>query len=179
MAAAIAAASVGVATASSGPLPSDLQAVRAAVAAYHSYDKAFAAGYRADPECVSSPAGAMGYHAPNPGIIASGVVDPLSPPVLLYVHRDDGSLRLVGVEYFKVALVNTADGPRPWFSRSDPRDQGLTFFTPVPTLFGQAFQGPMAGHNPTMPWHYDLHAWVIENNPAGTFAQFNPALSCD
>jgi len=41
-----------------------------------------------------------------------------------------------------------------------------------------AFDGPMAGHNPQMPWHYDLHAWVIENNPAGLFSQWNPSISC-
>ena len=41
-----------------------------------------------------------------------------------------------------------------------------------------AVNGPMAGHNPQMPWHYDLHAWVIENNPAGMFSQWNPSISC-
>jgi hypothetical protein len=50
---------------------------------------------------------------------------------------------------------------------------------PAPVLFGSvAFNGPMAGHSPGMPWHYDQHVWVWSDNPAGTFAQFNPRLSC-
>jgi hypothetical protein len=173
----VVAGTVGVALARSGPLDSELQAVRAAVDRYHSYDVASAAGYLIDPVCVSSPAGAMGYHAPNPGLM-SGPIDPLAPPILLYTQRKDGSKDLVGVEYFEAALVNTPDGPRPWLSPVDPRSLGMTFFTPPPRLFGQRFEGPMAGHNPEMPWHYDLHAWVVEQNPAGVFAQFNPTLSC-
>jgi hypothetical protein len=172
----------GLALARGGPLPPDLQAVRAAVARYHSYDQALADGYDIGAEpCVAAPGlGTMGYHAVNLGLLGSGAIDPLRPPILLYAPRADGSLRLVGVEYFAVALVNTPDGPRPWFGQQDPRTQDppLTFFNPAPSLFGQTFDGPMAGHNPDMPWHYDLHVWVVDENPAGTFAQFNPALSC-
>ena len=47
-----------------------------------------------------------------------------------------------------------------------------------PSLFGRAFEGPMPGHGPVMPVHYDMHAWVAEENPSGLFALFNPALSC-
>ena len=36
----------------------------------------------------------------------------------------------------------------------------------------------MLGHNPTMPIHYDLHVWVVDNNPSGTFAQWNPDFHC-
>jgi hypothetical protein len=170
---------IGVVFARSGPLSPELQAVRAAVAGYHSYDQALADGYSVAGEpCVSSPAGVMGYHAPNRAIIQSGTNDPEHPPILLYVPHGDGSLELAGVEYFQAALVNTPDGPRPWFAQTDPRDAGLTFFTPPPSLFGHRFDGPMAGHNPQMPWHYDLHAWVAQENPAGVFAQFNRALSC-
>jgi hypothetical protein len=170
-------ASVGLALARSGPADRGLQDVRAAVERFHSYDVAAAAGYVIDPVCVSSPAGAMGYHAPNLGLMAAPI-DPLAPPILLYTKRENGSKDLVGVEYFQAALVNTSDGPRPWLSQVDPRQLGMTFFNPAPSLFGQTFQGPMAGHNPEMPWHYDLHVWVVERNPAGTFAQFNPTLSC-
>jgi hypothetical protein len=168
----------GTATAKAGPLPDDLQAVRAAVARYHSYDQALAAGYSVAGEpCVSSPAGTMGIHAVNPALLQSGVIDPLQPPILLYVPRADGLLKLVGVEYFAVALANTENGPSPWFGDEDEAPP-LGFFNPAPSLFGQTFDGPMAGHNPAMPWHYDLHAWVVEENPAGVFAEFNPAVSC-
>jgi hypothetical protein len=36
----------------------------------------------------------------------------------------------------------------------------------------------MAGHAPGMPIHYDLHVWVVERNPAGVFAQWNPSVQC-
>lgn len=42
----------------------------------------------------------------------------------------------------------------------------LGFFNPAPTIFGQAFDGPMPGHNPEMPWHYDIHVWIFETNSA-------------
>lgn len=172
----LAAATGGVALARSGPIPADAQAIRAAVSPYHNYANAVAAGYSVGQEpCVSSPAGTMGIHALNVGILASGVNDPLRPPILLYVPRADGTLRLVGVEYWHIALANTANGPAPWFGAEAPP---LGFYNSAPSFLGQTFNGPMAGHNPQMPWHYDLHAWVIEHNPAGTFAQWNPSISC-
>jgi hypothetical protein len=48
----------------------------------------------------------------------------------------------------------------------------------VPQLFGRTFDGPMPGHSPEMPWHWDLRVWVWAYNPSGTFAQWNPALKC-
>ena len=53
-----------------------------------------------------------------------------------------------------------------------------TIDNPTPKLFGQVFDGPMAGHNPTGPWHWDLHVWLWEYNPLGLFVPLNPAVSC-
>jgi len=170
------AATAGVALARSGPLTADAQAIRASVAVFHSYPEAVAAGYSVGQEpCVSSPAGTMGIHALNPALLASGTIDPLQPPILLYLPRENGKLRLVGAEYWHIALANTSNGPAPWFGADAPP---LGFFNSAPSLLGHTFNGPMPGHNPQMPWHYDLHAWVIENNPAGTFSQWNPSISC-
>ena len=36
------------------------------------------------------------------------------------------------------------------------------------------FDGPMLGHEPGMPIHYDLHAWLWKQNPSGMFARWNP-----
>ena len=48
-----------------------------------------------------------------------------------------------------------------------------------PEIFdGQPFDGPMAGHNPEMPWHYDQHVWLYVDNPDGLFAMWNPAIEC-
>jgi hypothetical protein len=160
----IAAAAVLVAPALSGdgPLSPELRDVRAAVARYHSFEQAEADGYTvAGEQCIASPAGAMGIHAPNPTLMADPAIDPLRPEVLLYVPKKDGTLRLVGVEYLKVDA-----------------DQNLGTAGDRPSLFGRAFEGPMPGHSPTMPIHYDLHVWVAEANPNGVFALFNPALAC-
>lgn len=152
----------GTVAARAGSLPADLQAVRAAVAKYHSYDRALADGYSiAGEPCIASPAGTMGFHAVNPAIMRSGGMDPLRPPILLYVPRPDGTLKLAAVEYFK-----------------PDADQDLATANDRPSLFGRAFDGPMPGHNPSMPIHFDLHVWVSEYNPSGVFAMFNPELRC-
>ena len=101
----------------------------------------------------------MGYHYANFGLMADPTIDPLRPEVLLYLPDANGNLELVGVEYLKF----DADGS---LLTDDDR----------PSFFGQPFNGPMPGHNPRMPVHYDLHVWVAEQNPSGVYAQWNPAL---
>jgi hypothetical protein len=68
---------------------------------------------------------------------------------------------LVGVEYVRFLFG------------SDPTS------APPIELFGRQFDGPMPGHFPGMPWHQELHVWVWANNPDGTFARWNPAISCN
>lgn len=159
-AAGIAIATIGGVAAGDGRLSPELQDVRAATARFHSVDQALAAGYFAAGPCEESPAGAMGIHFINPARFAPGV-DPTSPEVLLYVPGADGSLKLVGVEYLQFDA-----------------DQDLATDQDRPFLFGRGFDGPMLGHGPGMPIHYDLHVWVAESNPAGVFAQWNPVISC-
>jgi hypothetical protein len=151
---------VAVVGARSGSLPKELQDVRAAVARYNDVDNALAAGYIPGSPCEQSAAGAMGIHYIKPTLMGPGL-DPNNPEVLLYLPGKDGSLKLVGVEYFQ------ADA-----------DQDLTTSGDRPSLFGRGFDGPMLGHNPQMPIHYDLHVWVIEQNPSGVFAQWNPSIRC-
>ena len=145
--------------AGNGPLP-ELQGVRAALARYHSITQAERDGYVAASPCEESPGGAMGIHYLNPNLLGPGI-DPLRPEVLLYLPDGNGSVRLVGVEYFSVDA-----------------DQDLATDADRPSVFGQAFDGPMPGHGPTMPIHYDLHVWLYEANPAGVFEAWNPAISC-
>lgn len=149
-------------TASMDPVQTELDVARAATARYQEVSVALQEGFIADPVCVSSPGGAMGIHYVNPARmddrLAAG-----EPEVLLYIP-EGASLRLVAVEYFLPVLTTGAPflGPT----------------APAPTLFGQRFDGPKEGHNPSMPWHYDLHVWIWAENPAGLFAQFNPQLRC-
>ncbi len=133
----------------------DLAEARQATARFHNVDKARAAGYLPAEHCVEAPGlGAMGFHNPNPDLMDLAV-DHRKPELLLYAPEKDGGLRLVGIEYF-VPYVGQA----------------------APELFGQRFDGPMAGHEPGMPEHYDLHVWLWKHNPDGMFAPFNPKVSC-
>ncbi|MDI6105071.1 hypothetical protein QLQ12_41455 [Actinoplanes sp. NEAU-A12] len=129
---------------------------------YHDVDQALADGYLATDHCVPG----MGWHYAHPGLSADAAIDPVWPEVLLYVPGRDGSPQLIGVEYFKA----DADG-------------SLTTDSDRPTLFGNAFNGPMAGHEmppgaPPMPVHYDLHVWLYTDNPAGELAIENPQVTC-
>ncbi len=129
--------------------------VRQVLTKYHSVENALADGYIPVSGCEAIPgAGAMGVHYLNPSLASDLDIDPLAPEILLYVPSGNG-LRLVGVEYW-VASVGQ----------------------PAPSVLGQTFDGPMAGHSPGMPDHYDLHAWIWQANPDGMFAAWNPSLSC-
>lgn len=148
------------ALAGNGPLAGDLERIRGALARYNSVAQAERDGYIPGSPCEEQPAGGMGIHYVNPALMAPGI-DPLRPEILLYVPNANGQLKLVGVEYFQ------ADA-----------DQDLTTDGDRPSAFGQPFDGPMEGHAPGMPRHYDLHVWLFEANPAGVFAVWNPAISC-
>jgi hypothetical protein len=158
-----------------------LAAVRRATAAFHDVAKAIAAGYLSPVggHCEESPAGAMGVHSLNPALMQTPALIPEQPEVLLYLPSGDGNYRLVGVEYVQILLLrNTQTGQvGPWLPH-DPWPAEYIVVNPAPSLFGESFQGPMAGHVPGMPWHYDLHVWTWNPNPAGTFAQWNPSISC-
>lgn len=66
-----------------------------------------------------------------------------------------------GVEYFK------ADA-----------DQDLATDGDRPSLYGHPFEGPMPGHEPGMPVHFDLHVWLYRSNPLGMLSTWNPNVKC-
>lgn len=138
--------------------PDSAAAIRQATAKFHDPQVAIAAGYIPTEVCVQSPMGVMGQHWVNPSLFGS--IDLRRPAILVYQPTDDGP-KFVAVEYFK-----------------PDADQDLGTDGDRPSLLGHPFDGPMLGHEPGMPIHYDLHAWVWQHNPSGTFAQFNPAGSC-
>jgi hypothetical protein len=137
-----------------------LEAVRRATKRFRDVREARRAGYVATGGCVASPEGGMGIHYTHPRLAADERLNIRRPEVLVYEPRGERR-RLVAVEYFRV----DADG------RLDT-DEDRTY------LFGRGFDGPMEGHEPGMPVHYDLHAWVWKRNPAGTFAKWNPRVEC-
>lgn len=132
-----------------------LAEVRQATARFHDVDAAIAAGYAPTEECVPE----MGYHYVN--FAQFGGMDPTKPDALLYAANKHGQLRLIAAEWFKVDA-----------------DQDLSTDDDRPTMFGQAFDGPMPGHSPGMPVHYDLHAYVWQGNPDGVLATWNPNVDC-
>ena len=131
---------------------SDLQAAKSASARFHSLVQAKRAGYLRESPCIPG----EGFHYGKPSLLADDVLDPRRPDLLLYELKPNGKLRLVGVEYF-IAADAVAERP---------------------SLFGQAFDGPMAGHFPGQPSHYELHVWLWEANPNGMFAFPNPNVNC-
>lgn len=96
-------------------------------------------------------------------LIADDAIDPLRPEILLYVPNEDGSLKLVGVEYWK-----------------RDADQNLATAGYRPSLFGQPFDGPMLGHGAPASCRSTTicTCGVAEENLSGVFAMFNPEVSC-
>jgi hypothetical protein len=131
-----------------------LAGVRGATARFHDVSVAVAAGYVPVSPCESSVEGGMGIHYLHPGLASDLDLDPVAPEVLLYEPSADG-LRLVGVEWW-VADVGQ----------------------PAPEVHGLPLDGPMAGHSPDMPQHYDLHLWVWRHNPSGVTSVWNPKVNC-
>lgn len=146
---------LGISAASAGSGQSDLAAVRQATVQYRNVDAAVMAGYEAVGECVPG----MGFHYVN--FSQFGQMDPLTPDALTYAANSAGQLRLVAAEWFKV-----------------DEDQDLGTDSDRPSMFGKDFDGPMPGHAPGMPIHYDLHAYPWQGNPDGVLATFNPNVRC-
>jgi hypothetical protein len=146
----------------SGEQSADLRRARAATRRFRNVKVARAAGYAATGECVQDPKyGGMGIHYANADLVADGTLDITKPEVLVYQPMPSGKLRLGAVEYLQ------ADA-----------DQDLATDPDRPYLFGLPFDGPMLGHEPGMPIHYDLHVWLYRHNPAGLFAAWNPRVHC-
>lgn len=136
--------------------------IREATWRFKDVDTAIAADYMPTDTCAALPGvGAMGYHFVNPLLSSDARIDPTQPEILLYIKDENGRFKLAGVEWFK------ADA-----------DQDLSTDSDRPTLFGHPFDGPMLGHEPGMPAHFDLHVWVYLNNPAGELSAWNPKVTC-
>lgn len=126
-------------------------------------EDATAAGYVPVSACTELPGvGGMGVHYLNPALAGDTVVDPARPELLVFEPTPSGTLALAAVEYF------VADA-----------DQNVATDADRPDLFGSyPFDGPMLGHEPGMPIHYDLHVWLYNHNSNGQLAQWNPKVTC-
>ncbi len=141
--------------------PPFVAAVRAATERFKDVETAKAAGYGLFHGCVSGPqAGAMGIHLVNGDLVGDGALDPMRPEALLYEVRN-GQHELLGVEYVVIAEA--------WHARNEA----------PPVLMGQLFHYVGSPNRYGIPAFYELHVWAWRTNPNGTFADFNPAVSCD
>lgn len=135
-----------------------LQDLLLSVLPFFNFDVAVAAGWDTIPggECVESPMGGMGYHLQNIDQLVNGQLNLLRPEALLYAPTEDGSLQFVGVEFII---------PGDLWDHPDPPvflEQSL-HFNPNVGAFGI----------------WALHVWVVEDNPDGMFADWNPEVSCE
>jgi hypothetical protein len=124
-------------------------------------EAAVAAEYLPSDDCVAGPDGGMGYHYVNLDIFFANPFDPMNPPMLVYVPTADGGRTLGAAEW---AAIDA--------------DQDLTTDDDRPSILGVDFDGPMLGHEPGQPIHYDLHAWLFEPNPDGVMSPWNPRVTC-
>ena len=139
---------------------------KSSTARFHDIEQARAAGYSvkvtdlAGIECIAQPGeGAMGVHMLNPALLFDeGVIDATQPELLVYEPRNNGTLKLVALEY----LVLAED----W--------EGAT----KPALFGKEFDTTEAGNRYGLPKFYALHAWIWKPNPSGILHAWNPRVDC-
>jgi hypothetical protein len=127
--------------------------VRKGLMKYRDVNVALAEGYVRSGVCYEG----KGVHFVNYSLIFGSVAanDVNAPEVLMYVPDDAGNFRLVAAEYAQVEVGQ-----------------------PHPSLLGHPLDGPMAGHTPSEPVHYDVHVWMFQYNPAGFFAGLNPNVKC-
>ena len=135
-------------------------AVRQATERFSDVEVAKSAGYGVFMGCVNSPQeGAMGVHFANGDLVGDGALDPTRPEALIY-EAQEGKLRLVGVEYVVIAEAWHANNEMP------------------PVLMGQLFNYVGSPNRYGLPPFYELHVWAWKRNPNGTFADWNPQVSC-
>lgn len=137
-----------------------VQAVRAATHDYRDVNAAISAGYVSTGTCASGPnEGAMGVHYVNEAYLADGEIDVSRPEILVYEPRN-GRLQLAAIEFFVIAEQWDAAHEEP------------------PALDGQLFHYLGAPNRLRLPANYQLHVWAWKRNPKGTFADWNPQVSC-
>jgi hypothetical protein len=130
-------------------------------ARFHRNEAAHHAGYSTQitPCGAHHSAGGMGYHYGNTSLF-DATVDLLNPETVMYEPQAGGHMRLVGMEYI-VPLEAWAGAGHDLNNPSD-----------VPQLLGQRFT-----RHSFLPI-FKLHIWLWQNNPSGTFADWNPKVSC-
>jgi hypothetical protein len=147
-----------------GPL---IDKVRRATARYKDIHVAIAEGWVPGTPCVSGPnEGAMGVHfllrpTDQYNRLNDGELNPEEPEALIYEPQAYGPPRFVGVEF----IVIQADWEK-HHKGPGVLDGHLMNLVGEPNRYGlHAF--------------YELHVWAPEDNPQGTFADWNIRVTCN
>jgi hypothetical protein len=137
--------------------------VRGATARFININNAIAEGFVPATPCVSGPdTGAMGVHLVYPSRLNTVVLDPTKPQALIYEPMANGAMRLVGVEFIVLEGVWAASNPPP----------------AVPALDGNLMNLVGAPNRFGLPAFYELHVWAWEQNPKGSYADWNTNVTC-
>ena len=83
-------------------------------------------------------------------------IDADRPELLVYERRNDGSMKLVALEYL---IFQSLSNGRP-------------------SLFGQPFDEIKADNRYGIPASWALHAWIWKPNPSGMLYAWNPRVDC-
>jgi hypothetical protein len=146
------------AAAGDGPTPL-IDKVRNATARYIDINAAFSDQFVVGTPCVSGPdTGAMGVHLVRPDRIGKLVLDAQQPQALIYEPMTDGAMRLVGVEFIVLAQNWSASG--------------------VPALEGNLMNYIEAPNRYGLPAFWEIHVWAWEQNPKGSYADWNTHVTC-
>jgi hypothetical protein len=141
-----------------------IEKVRNATARFININVALGEGWVPATPCVSGPdAGAMGVHLVLPSRLDHVVLAGDQPQALIYEPMTNGAMRLVGVEFIVTKPVWEAANPPP----------------AVPALEGNLMNLVGEPNRYGLPSFYELHVWAWEQNPKGTFADWNTHVTCD
>ena len=131
---------------------------------YTDINVAFAEGWVTATPCVSGPdTGAMGVHLVLQSRINAGLLDAERPEALIYEPMANGAMRLVGVEFIILANIWEANNPKGG----------------VPALDGNLLNYVAAPNRYGLPDFYELHVWAWEDNPKGSYADWNTHVTCE
>lgn len=101
--------------------------------------------------CAASAEGAQGVHYLNPARVDT-LIELLRPELVMYEPQGNGRMALVGVDYVVPFSA--------WTHNEPPRLLGVPFMR----------------NEKLGVWA--LHIWNFRTNPSGTFAMWNPRVSC-
>jgi hypothetical protein len=136
-----------------------LTTVHRVTARYQSVGQALKAGYEPFYVCAEQPGvGTMGQHFVKFSLVGDPAIDPLQPEALVYEPQANGTYKLVALEWVRVGPETAV----------------------VPHVLGQPMlhvgSGNRYGIEPD--GFYQRHYWLYRDNPSGTFADWNPSVSC-